>query len=141
MSLPPEAHAQQFALSREIEAARFQVAMATAETATLQKGLGEGRATAKGKAAHDIDARRARLTEISGVAESVNPGDAWQLQPRTLTSLHYLAGVLERLAAALDGADAAPTPDARKGVAQTTAALRATLAAWDKLKAQGVPRP
>jgi hypothetical protein len=47
--------------------------------------------------------------------------------------------VAERLgafAAAVDGADAAPAPDAEAGVALLEPAARASLAAWEALKAK-----
>jgi photosystem II stability/assembly factor-like uncharacterized protein len=136
VTLPPEAYAQQFALAREIEAARVRAAVAAGEMAALQTTLGKRREAAKGSERKALDELRARVAALSGIPESVNPGDAWQVQPRITTSLHYLKSALEKLALAVDGADAAPTPDAREGFDKTEAALRATLAGWEKLKAE-----
>ena len=139
VSLPPEAYAEQYALARAIETARVQAVVASAEMAALQKTLGERRRSAGEPMVRAIDALRARVAGLSGVPESANPGDAWFLPPKTTTSLHYLLGVLEKLEEAVDGADHAPTPDARTGFAQASKALRTTLAAWEKLKAESGP--
>ena len=136
VSLSVEAYVQQHALGREIEAASVQVAAAGAEMAGLQKKLGERRAAATGSAQRTIDALRIRLAGLSGLPESANPADAWFLPPKAVTSLHYLGGVFEKLAVAVDGADASPTPDAQAGLAQARATLRTTLLAWEKLKVE-----
>jgi hypothetical protein len=141
VDLPPEASARQFALAREIEAARVQAAVASAEMVDLQKRLGQRRTKATGAAARSLDAWRARVAELSGIPESANPADAWFLPPRSLTSMRYLRGVLEKLEGAVDGADEVPTPDAQAGFAIASATLRDTLAAWQKVRAEAGVNP
>jgi hypothetical protein len=55
--------------------------------------------------------------------------------PKHLSSLRFLEGALAKLASAVDGADADPSPDARAGFAQLESTLTSTLAAWEALKA------
>ena len=62
-----------------------------------------------------------------------NPHNAWALPPTTTTSLRFVGETFEKLATAADGADAAPTPDARAGYAATTALLDKALKDWAML--------
>ena len=59
--------------------------------------------------------------------------------PAGLKSLRALADTLERLTAAVDGADGPPTPDAADGFASLQADVAATLAAWETLKTKALP--
>jgi hypothetical protein len=68
------------------------------------------------------------LRDIADIA----PEEQWWLTPRSTTSLRYLDAVLQRLATAIDGADAAPTPDAREGWAKIRPIAEATLRAWSE---------
>ena len=47
-----------------------------------------------------------------------------------------MGDALDELATAVDGADAAPSPDAIAGFEKIQPALAATLAAWEALKAK-----
>ena len=71
-----------------------------------------------------------RLNEIADLASE----DQWWMLPRSTTSLRYLDTALQKLEAAVDGADAAPTPDAREGWAQLRPVAAATLRAWSEFK-------
>ena len=55
--------------------------------------------------------------------------------PKSLSSLRFLEGALAKLASAVDGADADPTPDARAGFVELESTLTKTLASWEALKA------
>jgi photosystem II stability/assembly factor-like uncharacterized protein len=85
IALPPAAYAEQFALAREVEALRGRVVAA-------------------------LDAAK----KVPG-AEDLVGGDpsAWWVNPTSPSTLRYLDNALEKLQVAIDGADAAPTADAR----------------------------
>ena len=100
LNLPASAYAEQFALARQIESTRAAVHAALAE--------------AEGIVAKGNDTNMARVTEMTEVVSE----EQWYLAPRTTTSLRFLDGALQELANAVDGADAAPTPDAREGYAR-----------------------
>ena len=51
-------------------------------------------------------------------------------------SLRFLSASLNALDLAVQGADAAPSPDARTGLAKIEAMIPAVLAAWDRLRQQ-----
>jgi hypothetical protein len=56
--------------------------------------------------------------------------------PPGLSTIRALANSLAGLATAVDGADAEPTPDAVAAVPNVEPAVQATLAAWERLKAE-----
>ena len=58
---------------------------------------------------------------------------------KTLTNLRAVGEALDKLATAVDGADAAPSPDAVTGFDKIQPALAATLAAWEALKTRDLP--
>src|SRR5205085_9219465 len=105
VSLPPAAYAEQFTLAREIEAERAKLAAALKDAEGMIPKL-EG-------------ARRQRAIEISGVDPAT--ANAWWLFPKSTATLRFAADKLAAIAAAVDGADAAPSPDAREGFAKAKA--------------------
>jgi photosystem II stability/assembly factor-like uncharacterized protein len=127
LALPPAAYAAQLALARRIEEAQGRLAAAARENGGLLAALAERRKGAKGETAKAIDALQARALDLAG-------GAAWWLPPKTLTSLRAVGDELGKLAAAVDGADAAPSPDAVAGFDRAQPALAAVLAAWEGLK-------
>jgi photosystem II stability/assembly factor-like uncharacterized protein len=137
VTLSPEAYAAQFALARKIAAARARVAAAARGNGALLKALAERRKGASGEPANGetakaIEALERRAQELAG-------GAAWWLPPRTLTNLRVAGDTLDKLATAVDGADAAPSPDAVTGFAAIQSALDQTLATWEQLKTKELP--
>ena len=66
-------------------------------------------------------------------------GPAWGQRPvgpppPGLTTLRGLAAQLDKLLIAVDGADAAPSPDAETGFVAIQPAVEASLAAWEKIR-------
>ncbi|MEA2490773.1 MAG: hypothetical protein QOH21_2565, partial [Acidobacteriota bacterium] len=116
ITLPPSAYAEQFALARQIEEAQVAVAAALEEATNLVPNL--------------TGPQRDRAIAIS----EVNLTEAWWLLPQTTTSLRFVEGALEKLAAAVDGADAAPTADARTSWASIKPIADAALQAWQELR-------
>ena len=118
ISLPASAYAEQFALAKEINATRAAIhgAMKEAEDLLDKPNL--------------PPALVARVREVSEVA----PEGMWWLAPRSTMSLRYLDSSLQKLEEAIDGADAAPTPDARAGWAKLSPAAEAALRTWREFK-------
>jgi len=134
VGLPASAYAEQFALARRVEALQARVAAANAEAAALRKRLDERlderRAGASPAVLAALDAFARRLAEASGAQPASNPYNAWASPPRRVETLAFLARALDELMGAVDGADAAPSPDARAGEQRLAALCERTLAAW-----------
>jgi photosystem II stability/assembly factor-like uncharacterized protein len=143
VALAPGAYGRQFELARKVERAREAVASAMQEAQTLHKelvarakGSPAAAATSAGpltNAMANLDAQALALSEVEESSPRAVPAP-----PQSLSSLRFLEGALEKLASAVDGADADPTPDARTGFAQLESTLTRTLAAWEALKAESL---
>ena len=131
VTLPPEAYAAQFELARRIEAARARLAAAAREIGSAGRGARRA-AQGRGPASRARPSTRCRTRRAIAGAPPPGRGGC----PRTLTSLRAVGGALDELATAVDGADAAPSPDAVTGFEKAQPALDATLAAWEALKAK-----
>jgi len=127
VTLPPEAYARQFELARRIEGARGRLATVARENGALLTALAERRKKAGPETVKAIDALQKRAEEIAG-------GSAWWLSPKSLITLRAMGDGLNKLATAVDGADAAPSPDVVAGFEKIQPPLDATLAAWEALK-------
>ncbi len=134
IDLASSAYAEQFALARRIEALRDRVAHAARDADNLQKGLTARRALASGRAAARLEDFQSKLTAVTGSVPTEHPSSSWWLPPRSLESLRALASRLGDLQDAVDGADAAPSPDARVGLAAAERSVEAGLAAWRRLQ-------
>ena len=113
----------EFVLARRIEQAQVQVHAALARAAALKTRL-----KAQPQAADP--ARKAALAQTMARLDAVtdlpveDPRNSVGLPPNSLTGLSDIALRLAKLALAVDGADAAPTPDDISGFDQTEAALK-----------------
>ena len=116
LDLPASAYADQFVLARQIESTRAAVHAALNEAEEIVKS--------------GPDAIKTRVTEMTELASE----DQWYLAPRTTTSLRFLDSALQSLAGAVDGADAAPTPDAREGYARIRPLAEAAVKSWNEFK-------
>jgi photosystem II stability/assembly factor-like uncharacterized protein len=139
LELAPEVYAEQFALARRIEDAATKLDAATGETGKLLEALAERRKNANPETTAAIDALQAHVLEISGAVLSPAGLNLWWLPPKTSTSLRFLGNSLDALATAIDGADAAPSPDAVAGFGMIQETLTSALTAWDELKAKDLP--
>jgi photosystem II stability/assembly factor-like uncharacterized protein len=134
VSLPAQAYADQFALARRVEAARARVAAAFDGASALQSSTTIRRLAATGTERELLEAFEAKLSSLSGVPIAMNGSDGWWRPARALTTLRYLSETLRTLAQAIDGADAAPSADARNGFAKTEALIAPVLAEWDRMR-------
>jgi photosystem II stability/assembly factor-like uncharacterized protein len=132
--LPPDAYAKQFALARQLENSRAQLATANQEATRLDKALALQRTKTEARTGKSIDSLRAHIAEITGMPEAANPGNVWYLPPKSLQSFRYLGTTLDKLNLAVGNVDAAPTADAQTGFAKLNASLAQTLAQWQQLK-------
>ncbi len=135
VKLDDDAYAQQLVFAREVEAAHIRVAAALAEAKMLHKALAGERAAASSNAelAKAIDAFDADVVARAGLIDAGNPRNAWALPASSTTSLRFIGETLAKVAAAADGADAAPTPDARTGYTAAAALADKALADWSAL--------
>ncbi|MET0230969.1 MAG: hypothetical protein ABW186_08580, partial [Rhodanobacteraceae bacterium] len=135
VKLADSAYAEQFAFARKVEAAQVKLAAAQSEAKTLHKALvAEHAAVADTPGlANAIAALDADVVAAAGLVDAANPNNAWALPPTSTTSLRFVGETLDKLATAADGADAAPSPDARAGYAATIALLDRSLAVWSAL--------
>ncbi|HEX9458789.1 MAG TPA: hypothetical protein VGA84_06565, partial [Thermoanaerobaculia bacterium] len=123
VNLPANAYMEQFTLAREVEQTRATLATALTDAAAFVKRM-------------DIpDALRRKATEVSGTIA----GDDFTAPPPPESSLRFLGQALSKLAGAIDGADGAPTPDARASWATLKPAADAALAAWTAVKGEAPP--
>ena len=121
VDLPAAAYAEELELARSIEVLREKLAAALKDvTAQLPKLEGE---------------RRTRAIEISGVDPAT--AEMWWLFPKSTNTLRFAADKLAALQNAVDGADAAPTPDAREAFAKLKAIAEDALGRWEGFKKSG----
>ncbi len=135
LDLPPAAYAAQFALAHRIEEAAAPVRRALAAAEKLGKALAArhaeaGKADGAGEVERAVDAFAARLAAVAGMAPTKDPSAPWWKQAKPPAGLAAVALRLSHLAEAVDGADAAPSPDAVAGFEQAKAAADSALAAW-----------
>ena len=138
VDLDPAAYRAEFELARRVEALQAEIAGAADAAEEIQGRLSARRAAADGELAAALDAFQAKLTALRGIAPAPNPYNAWAFPPQRLESLRWMAGALDGLMEMVDGADAAPSPDARAGYAALEPMTRATLDAWERFVAVDV---
>lgn len=139
IDLPASAYAEQFALARRVEALQVRLAVASDAAGTLRKRMVERRAGASAEAAAALDAFAEKLAAVSGAQPAPNPYNAWSSPPKRVETLAFLGQSLEELMGAVDGADAAPSPDARAGYERLAPLCERTLAAWSAFERDEVP--
>jgi hypothetical protein len=137
VKLAAEVYAQQFDLARRVEQMHTKVAAAINEADKLLEQLSALHG-AEGAPVRDIDALSQRAHAIAGTSAAANPYNAWAFPPRSMRSLHFVAATLDKFEQAIDGSDAAPSPDARQGVEKLEPLADASVQDWDALKAQGL---
>ncbi len=145
LHLEPEAYRAQFELARAIETERVRLATvgkaidATLDglAAALRRVAAGGRS---GNLAADLRSLRDRLLVLAGKPPAGSPANAWWLGARERESVAFADSQLANLAEAVDGADAAPSPDARQGLAAARPLVDAVERAWKAVALQELPR-
>ena len=115
LNLPQQAYIDEFNLARDIESLRARLAAATEE------------ATSVGKNHPDLLAQINRVT--GGPTPNVFPPP-----PVGETTMRFIAEKLSALQSAVDGADAAPSADARAAWGKLRLEAESALQAWTQLK-------
>jgi hypothetical protein len=134
VGLPQTAYDAQLALGREIEALRARLAAATESIDDAAKAIRERRASAPELAAR-LDAWLERAGALSGGSLPADEA-SWYIPPRGVDTLRFVSSHIASLAEAVDGADAAPSPDARSGFAELRPRAEALLATWQGLSTE-----
>jgi len=136
VTLPAAAYASQFTFVSQVLATRAPVAVALDEADTLvNTTLPAALGKSNGAAARALEAFRARAIEVSDLV----PQNAWWLAPKRTTGIQFLDSALERLVSAADGADGAPSVDARDSYAKLAPMAEAAVHAWSDFKAKELP--
>ena len=79
------------------------------------------------------------MIAISDLPPEKRSPDSMGSAPKTVGGLQYLATAFHNLARAVDGADAAPTPDVVRGYAKHQALLNDALADWARFETVELP--
>lgn len=135
LGLPASAYARQFALAREIEHARRQIAAALGEAKHVHEAIAARSKGVDGETAASLASADQRLIAVSDIAPEKRSPDFLGPPPKTVGGLRYLGAAFHSLAQAVDGADRAPTGDAQRGYARHRALLDEALAKWAGFKA------
>jgi photosystem II stability/assembly factor-like uncharacterized protein len=117
VKLPATAYAEQFALARKIEALRGSIAVA----------LDEARAMIK---------KNADLAERQKAISGATSSDTFPQPPANPGTLRFLGEALQKLQGAVDGADAAPTTDAKTSWEKLRPQAEKALKSWSEFKAK-----
>jgi photosystem II stability/assembly factor-like uncharacterized protein len=133
VKLPAKAYIEQFALAREIEQIQTRVAKAVGEANEVIQALDARRKEAHGAAAAQIDQVVQRTRAIAGTRPAANPHNAGMF-PSGVHTLRFASESLDKLNNAVDGADAEPSADARKGFKEAGVLVEDTLRVWDQFK-------
>jgi photosystem II stability/assembly factor-like uncharacterized protein len=133
VSLPASAYAEEFAFAKRAEAARARVAVALDSATALQTSVTRRRLASTGNERAALEAFERRISAVTGLPIAPDATDGWWRPAKALTTLRYLSETLRTLSLAIDGADAAPSPDARNGLARIEALIPAVLAEWDRV--------
>ncbi len=128
---------RQFELARSIEQARLRVAGPLRQAQALRKQIAQVREKAAGPAQSDLSVFAARLDAAAGPPETPGFEEPELAETSTLRSVSTR---LQRLASAVESADAAPTSGATKGFAGIAEPLERALAAWTALFEKDLPR-
>jgi photosystem II stability/assembly factor-like uncharacterized protein len=135
VNVPAEVYAQEYALATRVDEERTHVTIAAHEIKQMLEGLKKARPQSPKDVASEIDALTLRARTLSGMRETANEKNAWAFPPRDTHNFLFLTESLEKLQDAVDGEDAAPSPDTQRGFEAIGPLLEASLKDWDDLKA------
>lgn len=133
VTLPQQAYVEQFTLARKLEATRARVAIAATQAGKLIEQLAALHGTS-GALSRDAQALAQHAHAIAGTRASVNPHNAWAFPPKSTRTLRFVGDALDKLMQAVDGADSAPSVDAKQGIAKLDPLIDASLQDWAELK-------
>ena len=140
VTLPAAAFARQFALARDIEHARAEIAAALVPAARIHSAIAERRQGAGAELAGSLAAADQELLAVSDLAPPLRSPDSIGGAVTSTAGLRYLAAAFRELERAVDGADAAPSADAEHGYLSHRALLDTALAKWARFRDGTLPR-
>ncbi len=130
----------EFELALRVETERVRAATASAEAAKLLEAI-ESRRSEAGAITGELDRLADAVADVAGIPPHPKEWpNAASPFPRRSDTLQALLADLKALAQAVDGADAAPSIDARTSYAKLSRTLAATLSEWQRLKARALAR-
>ncbi len=131
VDLPATAYADAFALARKVEALQVRINEAKHAADALRSTLDEKRKSATSASEkRKLDALEARLNAVTGNTPAHNPINAWAFPPKSTRTLTYLDRALGQLFYSIEGADAAPSPDAKAGAERLADLVEITIRDW-----------
>jgi len=140
--LTPEDFAEQFRVATQIEVERIRLAKVEQEVNRLLEAVVErlkSPAARQARLGGTLTAFRDRILILAGKPPAGSPLNAWWLGARERESVQFAVGVLAGLTEAVDGADAAPSPDARQGLAAARLLVDAVERSWKQVLATELP--
>jgi photosystem II stability/assembly factor-like uncharacterized protein len=138
-SVTDESLVLQHAFAREIQAERVRVATAQEVATSLREQIAARRTNASAPASA-LDAFGEALDRAAGPTVRTPIGEFYETEEIDPTTLRRLAASLAGLQSAVESADAAPTEDARAGLAARRKMVEEGLARWKDVLATEVPK-
>ncbi len=124
---------REFELAREVEVERLRIAAAQRQAEAIRKQLSALRSKAAGGAAEELSAFDKKLESVAGPSGPLTAEELFGEGGDPNATLRRLSTVLSRFQAAVESADAAPTPDALTGWRHHRENVSRTLAAWKEV--------
>jgi len=129
VALPLDAYREQHALATHVLELQASVRVATAGAWKLLYAVRKRRAEAPESLSGAFDALAEHAGAVSGI-DPQDPNAPWYLPPKSVMTLRWLDRALGNLYNAIDGADAAPSPDVRTSLAVLEPMATSVLDAW-----------
>ena len=108
-------YGRQFRLARDVEATRIEVAEALADAKRIHGAIELREGSAPPSLVAALTRVDERLVAITDFAPEKRTPDSTGRPPVSVAGLRHIAAMLKRLAAAIEGGDTLPTPDAERG--------------------------
>jgi len=134
VDLPQAAYEAQFALARKVETLRATVATIGQESNAVAAAIFERRKDEAPAIRTAMDDLLTRIGTVQGAEPTPDGSTAWWVPPTSLEAVNYLGGALRELAQAVDGADAAPSPDAEAGYQRLKAMTDSLAERWQAIE-------
>jgi photosystem II stability/assembly factor-like uncharacterized protein len=130
LALPASAYEQQLAAAREVQTVQVSLASAEAAAEALLHEIGVRLERAPAVLREHLEKLRRDATAVSGVTDEMQRASAQLRPPPRVDSVRFVAERANTLFGAVEGADAAPSADARAGLSALRVLTAQALAAW-----------
>jgi hypothetical protein len=129
LALPASAYEQQLAAAREVQAMQVSLASAKAAADAVLREIAV-RLEQAPALRERLEKLRRDAAAVAGVSDDVERASAQPGSPPRVDSVRFVADRANTLFDAIEGADAAPSADARAGLSALRALTAQALAAW-----------